>query len=32
MCVAVIGTGYEGLTTAVSLTYLGHDVYAVDKD
>jgi UDPglucose 6-dehydrogenase len=30
--VAVIGTGYVGLTTAVSLAYIGHEVVAVDKD
>jgi len=32
MRVAVIGTGYVGLTTAVALAYLGHDVVGVDKD
>jgi len=30
--VAVIGTGYVGLTTAVALAYIGHRVAAVDKD
>lgn len=32
MKVAIIGTGYVGLTTAVMLAYLNHDVAAVDKD
>jgi UDPglucose 6-dehydrogenase len=32
MKVAVIGTGYVGLTTTVALAYLGHDVIAIDKD
>lgn len=32
MKVTIIGTGYVGLTTAVVLTYLNHDVSAVDKD
>ena len=32
MKVAIIGTGYVGLTTAVVLAYLNHDVTAVDKD
>jgi len=32
MRVAIIGTGYVGLTTGVALAYLGHDVSAVDKD
>ena len=32
MKVAIIGTGYVGLTTAVVLAYLNHDVAAVDKD
>ena len=32
MNVAIIGTGYVGLTTAVVLAYLNHDVAAVDKD
>ena len=32
MKIAIIGTGYVGLTTAVVLAYLGHDVAAVDKD
>ena len=30
--VAVVGTGYVGLTTAVALAYIGHKVAAVDKD
>ena len=30
--VAVIGTGYVGLTSGVSLAFLGHRVTAVDKD
>jgi len=30
--VAVIGTGYVGLTTAVALAYIGYKVAAVDKD
>ena len=32
MKIAIIGTGYVGLTTAVVLSYLNHDVTAVDKD
>ena len=32
MKTAIIGTGYVGLTTAVVLSYLNHDVAAVDKD
>lgn len=32
MRVAIIGTGYVGLTTGVALAYLGHQVSAVDKD
>ena len=32
MKVAIIGTGYVGLTTAVVLAALNHDVTAVDKD
>jgi UDPglucose 6-dehydrogenase len=32
MRVAVIGTGYVGLTTGVSLAYLGHEVACVDVD
>lgn len=32
MRVTIIGTGYVGLTTAVALAYIGHDVVAVDKD
>jgi len=30
--ITIIGTGYVGLTTAVVLAYLNHDVAAVDKD
>lgn len=30
--VAVIGTGYVGLTTGVALAYVGHHVVGVDKD
>ncbi|TDA64541.1 MAG: UDP-glucose/GDP-mannose dehydrogenase family protein [Clostridia bacterium] len=32
MKVAIIGTGYVGLTTGVALAYLGHEVAGVDKD
>lgn len=32
MRVAIIGTGYVGLTTGVALAYLGHEVTGVDKD
>lgn len=32
MRVAIIGTGYVGLTTGVALAYLGHEVVGVDKD
>ncbi|MDW8091223.1 MAG: UDP-glucose/GDP-mannose dehydrogenase family protein [Meiothermus sp.] len=32
MRVAVIGTGYVGLTTGVTLAYLGHQVTCVDVD
>lgn len=32
MRVAVIGAGYVGLTTGVTLAYLGHDVTAVEQD
>lgn len=32
MKIAIIGTGYVGLTTAVVLSYLHHDVAGVDKD
>ncbi len=32
MKITIIGTGYVGLTTAVVLSYLNHDVAAVDKD
>ena len=30
--VAIIGTGYVGLTTGVALAYLGHHVVGMDKD
>ncbi len=32
MKITIIGTGYVGLTTAVVLSYLNHNVSAVDKD
>lgn len=32
MRVCIVGTGYVGLTTAVSLAYLGHDVVCLDLD
>lgn len=32
MNVAIIGTGYVGLTTGVALAYLGHRVVGVDKE
>lgn len=32
MKITIIGTGYVGLTTAIVLSYLNHDVAAVDKD
>ena len=32
MKVCVVGTGYVGLTTGVSLAYLGHEVTCVDLD
>src|SRR5580658_7471801 len=32
MNVAILGTGYVGLTTGACLAYLGHEVYCVDAD
>ena len=32
MRVAIIGTGYVGLTTGVTLAYVGHEVTCVDVD
>lgn len=32
MKIAVIGAGYVGLTTAVSLAWVGHDVHVVERD
>lgn len=32
MRVAIVGTGYVGLTTGVALAFLGHDVVGVDLD
>ena len=32
MQISIVGTGYVGLTTAVLLSRLGHDVIGVDKD
>jgi UDPglucose 6-dehydrogenase len=32
MRIAIIGTGYVGLTTGVCLAYVGHDVYCLDTD
>lgn len=32
MLVTIIGAGYVGLTTAIAMAYLGHDVVSVDKD
>src|SRR5690554_8136982 len=32
MNVTIIGTGYVGLTTGLSLGYLGHDITCVDKN
>jgi UDPglucose 6-dehydrogenase len=32
MRVAIIGTGYVGLTTGVCLAYIGHEVYCLDTD
>lgn len=32
MRITVVGTGYVGLTTAVALAYLGHEVNGVDRD
>ncbi len=31
-CLAVIGAGYVGLTTAVCLAHLGHEVHCTDID
>lgn len=30
--VVIVGTGYVGLTTGLSLAYLGHKVYCIDKN
>ena len=32
MQVAIIGTGYVGLTTGVCLSFIGHDVWCIDTD
>ena len=32
MKVAIVGTGYVGLTTGLALAYLGHEVSCVDKN
>ncbi|WP_275410452.1 2-dehydropantoate 2-reductase N-terminal domain-containing protein, partial [Asanoa siamensis] len=32
MRVCVVGTGYVGLTTSVSLAFLGHDTTCIDLD
>src|SRR5690625_1667051 len=32
MNVTIIGTGYVGITTGLSLAYLGHDVTCIDKN
>ena len=32
MRVAIIGTGYVGLTTGVCLAFIGHDVFCLDSD
>lgn len=32
MHVAIIGTGYVGLTTGVCLSFIGHDVWCLDSD
>ena len=32
MNVAILGTGYVGLTTGACLAYLGHQVTCVDQD
>ena len=32
LSLAIIGTGYVGLTTGVALAFLGHSVTAIDKD
>ena len=30
--IAVVGTGYVGLTTGACLAHLGHDVTCIDND
>ncbi|MEW8997399.1 MAG: NAD-binding protein, partial [Thermoanaerobacter sp.] len=32
MKIVIVGTGYVGLTTAVMLAYIGHNVVGVDID
>ncbi|MBU4554197.1 MAG: UDP-glucose/GDP-mannose dehydrogenase family protein [Candidatus Desulforudis sp.] len=32
MKVSIIGTGYVGLTTAVALAYIGHEVHCIDQN
>ncbi|WP_034343451.1 UDP-glucose dehydrogenase family protein [Deinococcus misasensis] len=32
MQIGIIGTGYVGLTTSLAFAYIGHQVYAIDKD